>query len=151
MSLARKATIFGVAWFLIYILAYLLFLAPKFIANRPKSASIQPSIPPKHVVNTIHDPFVPDECHLESLVDKSIIDKYHVGVILVIHDENPLVILRTVNLSPLIRSLSSRFVLLLKIHKTFPSLSSLLMISQWFQSSNLTFCSSPLTISKGMD
>jgi hypothetical protein len=96
MSLARKATIFGVAWFLIYLLAYLLFLAPKFIANHPKTLPIKPIPAKQHVVNTIYDPFVPEECHVESLIDKSITENNHVGVIIVIHDENPLVILRTV-------------------------------------------------------
>jgi hypothetical protein len=60
MSLARKATIFGVAWFLLYILAYFVFLAPKFLENHPKSSANAPP-QPKRVVNTIHDPYVPEE------------------------------------------------------------------------------------------
>jgi hypothetical protein len=94
MSLARKATIFGVAWFLIYILAYLVFLAPKFIENRPKPPTKAP-LQPKRVVNTIHDPYVPDECQLDSFIGKAK-EIGNVGVVMVVHDENPLVILRTV-------------------------------------------------------
>lgn len=95
MSLARKATIFAIAWFLIYLLAYLVFLAPKFIEHHPKPSQNSGHIEQKRVVNTIHDPYVPEECHLDSLISKSK-RSVHVGVVMVVHDENPLVILRSV-------------------------------------------------------
>lgn len=37
MSIAKKATIFAIAWFLIYILAYFLFIAPHFIQSQNKN------------------------------------------------------------------------------------------------------------------
>ncbi len=95
MSLAKKATIFGIAWFSIYLLAYFVFIAPSLIESPSKSL---PSTSKRHIdnvndiINTIRDSFVPEECQIESILSSN----DHVGIVIVVHDENPKVIFRTV-------------------------------------------------------
>lgn len=121
MSIAKKATIFAIAWFLIYILAYFLFIAPHFIQSQNKNNNNNNnqnnnnnlnthnnnnndplnSNPNHHsrltnVVNTIHDPFVPEECFGTSFFS-NLYEKINIGLVIVVHDENPNVILRTVD------------------------------------------------------
>ena len=97
MSLARKATIFIVAWFLIYVVAYLVFIAPSLLSKRDASPHNAPTllrpkskILTKRVLNFLRDPYIPGECPPTSGYN------IKVGIVISAHDEKPLTVIQTV-------------------------------------------------------
>lgn len=100
MSLARKAVIFTIAWFLIYLVAYFVFIAPSLLAKGQLSSSSQdklsksrPTSPNAHlqrIPQSLTDPFIPSDCPDIGGVEMN------VGVIIAVHDEKPHAVIQTV-------------------------------------------------------
>jgi hypothetical protein len=98
MSLAKKATVFTVAWFLIYLVAYIMFIAPSLLSKGQSpspadkvSISRQTNSNIKRISQSLTDPFVPTGC--------SDVGDVHakVGIVVAVHDEKPYSVIQTVS------------------------------------------------------